>query len=231
MKTMEEKTEKSKILRALINEYDGLQPNEHIQRKIDYYLTPYIDISLREENKFQGEPGRHMKFDMAKDIYKQMNDSKGMLQKQYQEEPTKICQEISGNGWDNVKAFVFNDKNKVQIQNIGRFILMKDETDDYLTKMDLIDYQPELFIDSPENPKLSKDEIEKLRIIATGDKELYKSKKSTLSTSYQELKLMQNQVLKDIKAMEKRAILAKQKLPPFITFPKIDFAKAIMQSA
>ena len=91
MKTMEEKTEKSKILRALINEYDGLQPNEHIQRKIDYYLTPYIDISLKEENKFQGEPGRHMKFDMAKDIYKQMNDSKGMLQKQYQEEPTKIC--------------------------------------------------------------------------------------------------------------------------------------------
>ena len=48
---------------------------------------------------------------------------------------------------------------------------MKDETDDFLTKLDLIDTHPEVFLtDNPAAPKLSKFEIEQLRVIANGDK-------------------------------------------------------------
>jgi hypothetical protein len=62
---------------------------------------------------------------------------------------------------------------------------MKDETDDFLTKLDLIDSNPEVFLtDHPQAPKLNKLEIEQLRVIANGDKQLYKSRKSSLPTSY-----------------------------------------------
>ena len=164
------KSENSKIQQAL-EDYEGLQPNSHIQRKIDYYFTPYIDVSMTEENKFQGAPAKYMKFDEAKDIYKEMNDSEGNLQKEYQDKPSKICDEISANAWGKVKEFVWNKDNEDTIQNIGRFILMKDETDDFLTKLDLIDTHPEVFLtDNPAAPKLSKFEIEQLRVIANGDK-------------------------------------------------------------
>ena len=51
------------------------------------------------------------------------------------------------------------------------------DTDDYMTKLDLIDTHPNLFIPRPDFQTLNKREIEHLRIIVNGKRKLYKMRK------------------------------------------------------
>ena len=53
-----------------------------------------------------------MKFDIAKDIYKEMIDSQGKLEQEFNDQPTKICDKIYANAWSKVKGFVLNGENR-----------------------------------------------------------------------------------------------------------------------
>ena len=57
---------------------------------------------------------------------------------------------------------------------------MQEQTDDYLTKLDLIDEHPELYDSRREKIKLTKIEIEQLRILTIGDRKLFASRSPRL---------------------------------------------------
>ena len=75
-----------------------------------------------------------------------------------------------------MKKFIFEKKNRRTIKNIGRFILIKQDDDDYMTKLDLIDSHMQLFNQHPKFPKLSVDEREKLRVLVIGEDKPFMSR-------------------------------------------------------
>lgn len=50
------------------------------------------------------------------------------------------------------------------IQEAGRFVLLKEPTNDYMTRLDLIDVDPSIFR-SESNIHLSEQELEQLRLL------------------------------------------------------------------
>lgn len=61
-------------------------------------------------------------------------------------------------------------------KRIERMILLRSKSkSDYMTKMDLVDYYPNLF--KGKGTVMSQDEIEQLRILVVGDKKLFMSRK------------------------------------------------------
>jgi len=78
-------------------------------------------------------------------------------------EPLKTAKIISNKNWTSLKNRVFNMEVK-QIRAFKRFNLLKSDTDDFMTRLDLIDSHQELYILNDKFPKLSKDEREKLRL-------------------------------------------------------------------
>ena len=58
-----------------------------------------------------------------------------------------------------LKDFISNLGMK-EAKGLNRFVHIKDDYDDYMTKLDLIDSHPNQFINNPKFPKLSKFELE-----------------------------------------------------------------------
>ena len=110
-----------------------------------------------------------MNFEEAENIYKKFLNEKGEVLDEYQQDPDKIGKKISDNMWLQMYKFVRSDKNQKTIKNMGRFILLKQEDDDYMTKLDLIDTHKEYFIQNKDYPKLDVNEREKLRVLVLGN--------------------------------------------------------------
>jgi hypothetical protein len=85
-----------------LNNYK-IEPSPEIQRKIDYYFTPYIDKS-----KFQGE--KHMKFEEVHEAKAVLLDHLGNLGQVYQDDPAQIGAKISEVGWTALYKFICRAK-------------------------------------------------------------------------------------------------------------------------
>lgn len=57
---------------------------------------------------------------------------------------------------------------------------LQNPTDDFLTKLDLIDSHPEIFDKRKRNLDLSKEELEQLRVVVVGDQKLFGSRSPRL---------------------------------------------------
>lgn len=68
-----------------------------------------------------------------------------------------------------------------QIKSIKRQLQLQEQTDDYLTKLDLIDEHPELFDKRKDKIKLTKIELEQVRILIVGDRKLFASRSPRLT--------------------------------------------------
>ena len=77
--------------------------------------------------------------------------------------------------WGQFKDRLF-DTRVDTLKNLGRFVKLRfNDTDCYMTKLDLIDTHPNLFI--TDKDKLNKREREYLRIFVNGTRVLYKCKR------------------------------------------------------
>ena len=74
-------------------------------------------------------------------------------------EPFNSKQIISNAGWSKMKDGILEMK-KDQLHNINRQLKLQEPTDNYMTKLDLIDDHPELFDDRKEKLKITPLEIE-----------------------------------------------------------------------
>ena len=52
-------------------------------------------------------------------------------------------------------------------------MMLQNPTEDFLTKLDLMDSHPEIFDDRGKNLKLTKEEIEQLRVVVIGNEKLF----------------------------------------------------------
>ena len=62
------------------------------------------------------------------------------------------------------------------MKNLKRFQLLKSESDDYLTKLDLIDTHSALYYNSEKKIQITKEEREVLRVLVIGDKKPFGSR-------------------------------------------------------
>ena len=59
-------------------------------------------------------------------------------------DPSQCIKLVSDQLWSRLKKTIF-DMNKTTMKEFSRFILMKNPTEDYLTKLDLIESFPQVF--------------------------------------------------------------------------------------
>ena len=141
---------KSKLLNDLEN-YDP-QPSAELQRKIDFYITPYNKDLL---------VGKHMTFDEPEQI---IWDGRSRSTDLCFQDPVGQCY------WTYFVKRLFNKKNisYKELKQLERRVLLQANCQtDYLTKLDLIDQYPHLFTEK--GSLMSADEIEQLRILVVGE--------------------------------------------------------------
>ena len=126
--------EDSQLLKELKNY--SIQPSENLQRKLDYYFSPYGTVIQNE---------KYMKFDDNVEKMKLIKfDSKGKKYSEY-EDPSN-CKQILGDCyWTKMKNKIF-ETDKSVLKGIQRHVQLQKESPDYLTKLDLIDHHPEIFV-------------------------------------------------------------------------------------
>lgn len=153
---LKKKIKDSKIQDEL-NNYD-ITPSEELQRKIDYYITPY-------SRSYQVH--KWMTFD-DEEKSKIPDKKTGFIDNS----PIETKDYISDKNWTKLRNLISSIDEK-QAKGLNRFIHIKDNYDDYMTKLDLIDSHPNEFIKNGP-PKLNKFELEQLRILKNADKNLFR---------------------------------------------------------
>ena len=101
--------------------------------------------------------------------------------------PDEIIETSYNNGWRKCKSTLFN-VDRESFNNLKRFLLLHEPCNEYITKMDLVDHFPDIWKcciqlsdgTSKDNPQkdLTLEEIELLRSIINGDKEMFMKRKS-----------------------------------------------------
>ena len=143
-----------------------------------------------------------MNFEEAENINKKFLNERGEVLDEYQQDPGKIGKKISDNMWLQMYNFVRSDKNQRTIKNMGRFILLKQEDDDYMTKLDLIDTHRKYFIQNKDYPKLDVNEREKLRVLVLGNQRPYMSRKPE-NFNFDELTRLKDKMMPGFKELQK----------------------------
>ena len=155
------KIEDSELMRSL-NDYDII-PSDRIKRKLDYFYLPYNPIINtqkymnfknvevdEDQDKFlnKKKQRKQTKIVLEPKIYAQRNQ----LYKISASQPNDTQNELSAQQrklgmqlWGQFKDKIFETEKPI-IHQINRQLKMSEPSDDFLTKLDLIDTHPELFL-------------------------------------------------------------------------------------
>ena len=104
--------------------------------------------------------------------------------------PDKIMQVTYDNGWKKCKNTLLK-VDRETVNNLKRFLLLHEPCENYSSKMDLVDHFPDIWkcciqmadgthTESPQFT-LTRDEIELLRSVINGDKDMFMKRKSMCS--------------------------------------------------
>lgn len=142
----------SQLLKNLMDY--SITPDENLKRKLDYFYTPY-------NKQFYSE--KYMKFDESADqMMVFQKDKRGKIPEEFKD-PFKQKQILTNALWTKIKDKIFDTEKEV-LKGLHRHVqITMLPTEDYLTKLDLIDTHPELFKPQLKNVQLTKQEIEMLR--------------------------------------------------------------------
>ena len=78
--------------------------------------------------------------------------------------------------WNKIRENILKDDKKL-VPRIKRYNILKTASkEDFLTKLDIIDSHPEVFDSKHKDVKLSKEELEQLRVLVVGDQKLFASR-------------------------------------------------------
>ena len=103
---------------------------------MDYYYSPYGTVVQNE---------KYMKFDESVDQRRVVQfDSKGKKHIEF-EDPFQRRQILGEVYWTKLKDRIFDTETSV-LQGIQRHVQLQKETNNYLTKLDLIDHHPEIYV-------------------------------------------------------------------------------------
>lgn len=120
-----------------------IEPNTKVQRKIDYFITPY-------NQKINVERGMKFADNSSISEQKTQNDDKY--------------------DWNKLTDVIMNSNDQTMKYLIRNRVFSGNLSGDFLTKLDLIESHPKLFENEKIMEKFKKEELELLRVLMNNNK-------------------------------------------------------------